>query len=88
MMALLLPALREALVLLLVCAAPPLLAAAVTSFLLQLLQARWTGPGVPVSPLPGLVAGLVVLALCAPWAGRELQRFLTTILLALPAIRP
>ena len=79
-------ALREALVLVLLCAAPPVLAVLAAGVLMGLLQTATQVRDATVSSVPKLVAALVALAVSGPWIGGQLMRFMRAVLEAVPGL--
>ena len=78
--------LREALVLVLVCAAPPVLAALAAGVLMGLLQTATQVRDATVSSVPKLIAALIALAVAGPWIGGQLMRFMHAVLEAVPGL--
>jgi flagellar biosynthesis protein FliQ len=79
-------ALKEALVLVLLCGAPPVLAALAAGVLMGLLQTATQVRDATVSTVPKLIAALVALAVAGPWIGGQVLRFMRAVLEAVPAI--
>jgi flagellar biosynthesis protein FliQ len=83
-------ALREALLLLLLCAAPLLLGVAVAGLGFAVLKGRLLPGGLVPEPaseaLVRIVTGLLLLLLCAPFIAQQLVRFLSAVLLLLPQV--
>jgi len=79
-------ALREALVLVLLCAAPPVLAALAAGVLMGLVQTATQIRESTLSTVPKLVAALVALALAGPFIGGQLAQFMRAVLEAVPGL--
>ena len=79
-------ALKEALVLVLLCASPPVLAVLAAGVLMGFLQTATQVRDATISSVPKLIAALVALALAGPWIGGQLLRFMRAVLEAVPAL--
>jgi flagellar biosynthesis protein FliQ len=79
-------ALREALVLVLLCAAPPVLAALAAGVVMGLLQTATQVRDATVSTVPKLLAALVALAVAGPFIGGQVLKFTRAVLEAVPAL--
>ena len=79
-------ALREALVLVMLCAAPPVLAALAAGILMGLLQTATQVKEATVSTVPKLIAALVALAIAGPWIGGQILKFMHAVLEAVPTL--
>jgi flagellar biosynthesis protein FliQ len=79
-------ALREALVLVLLCAAPPVLAVLAAGVLMGLLQTATQVRDATISAVPKIIAALVALAVAGPWIGGQLMRFMRAVLEAVPGL--
>ena len=79
-------ALREALVLVLVCAAPPVLAALAAGVVMGLLQTATQIRDATVSTVPKVIAAMVALAVAGPWIGGQVLRLMRSVLEAIPAL--
>jgi flagellar biosynthesis protein FliQ len=79
-------ALREALVLVLLCAAPPVLAVLAAGVLMGLIQTATQVRDATISAVPKIVAALVALAVSGPWIGGQLMRFMRAVLEAVPGL--
>jgi flagellar biosynthesis protein FliQ len=79
-------ALREALVLVLLCAAPPVLAALAAGVVMGLLQTATQVRDATVSAVPKLIAALIALAVAGPWIGGQVVRFMRAVLEAVPGV--
>ncbi len=82
----LLHALREALSLVLLLAAPPLLAAAGAGLVMSLIQSALRIEERTLSVVPRIAAGLLALAIAAPWIGAQLGRFMAGMLALVPSL--
>jgi flagellar biosynthesis protein FliQ len=79
-------ALREALVLVLVCAAPPVLAALAAGVVMGLLQTATQVRDATVSTVPKVIAALVALAVAGPWIGGRVMQLMRSVLEAIPGL--
>jgi flagellar biosynthesis protein FliQ len=79
-------ALREALVLVLLCAAPPVLAVLVAGVVMGLLQTATQVRDATVSAVPKLLVALIALAVAGPWIGGQVMRFMRAVLEAVPGL--
>lgn len=79
-------ALREALVLVLLCAAPPVLAALLAGIVMGLLQTATQVRDATVAAVPKLIAALIALAVAGPWIGGQVVRFMRAVLEAVPGL--
>jgi flagellar biosynthetic protein FliQ len=79
-------ALREALLLVVVCAAPPVLAILIAGVLGALLQTATQVREATISTVPKLIAALVALAVAGPWIGGQVMRFMSAVLEAVPTL--
>ena len=79
-------ALREALVLVLLCSAPPVVAALAAGVLMGFLQTATQVRDATISTVPKLIAALVALALAGPWIGRHLVALMRAVLEAVPGL--
>jgi flagellar biosynthesis protein FliQ len=79
-------ALREALVLVLVCAAPPVLAALAAGVVMGLVQTATQVRDATVSTVPKIIAALVALAVAGPWIGGQVMQLMRSVLEAIPGL--
>jgi len=84
---LVLRAAREGLLLVLLLSAPPLLASMAVGLVVGVVQAATQIQDQTLAFVPKLVVVLVVVAATGPLLGAQLSRFLTAMLLAIPAVR-
>jgi len=79
-------ALREALVLVILCAAPPVLAALLAGVVMGLLQTVTQVRDATVAAVAKLIAALIALAVAGPWIGGQVARFMRAVLEAVPGL--
>jgi flagellar biosynthesis protein FliQ len=84
---LVLRAAREGLLLVLLLSAPPLLASMAVGLVVGVVQSATQIQDQTLSFVPKLVVVTLVLVAAGPALGAQLARFLTSLLLAIPAVR-
>ena len=79
--------LREALLLVLVCAAPPVLAVLAVGVLAAFLQSATQVRDAAISTVPKILVALLALALAGPWIGGRVTSFSRTVFETIPKLQ-